>query len=647
MTKKRILLHTNPVHLKTGLAENARTLLKYLWKTGKYEIAHYCSQINVNEPQLKYTPWKSYGCLPVDPASVHQLNQDPGKLRNAVYGAWNIDAVMKDFKPDIYIGSDDAWGFPKGDYIDKPWWKKINSVLHITIDSLPVLEQALEQAHHTKYFFTWAKFASNEMKRLGPQFSHVSHIYGAMDTTKFAPISKQDRTNLRKRFGIAETTTIFLFVGRNQLRKQFIQCLEAFAHFKRENPQADAKLWFHTSYSEKHNGWDIPKMAGYYGVNMKDILATYVCKHCGEWFVAPYGGEDLDCPVCKTQKSLITATITNGVSEDQMKHVYGISDACVSAFSSGGLEYHNVQSLLCGKPLASTNYSAGVDFCEQPFVYTLGYTTYIEQHTNFIKATTNIQDIKKFFHKIWKTPPRELEEIGEKGRAWAVKTFSIESIGAQWEKVFDAMPVADWNQIDWKPVSKNAQFPFPVIDDADQFITTLYREVLKMEEPPNGEGRKHWHQKLKEGMKREDVYSYFLKVAADENVKNQAASQDLWSFIDKTTGRKRAIFVIKESLGDCLMCSQLFESFHIEYPNHDLYVATKPENFKMFEGNPYVFKLLPHADMMEQEMVMCGAAQKEADAYFHVFLMPAVGTQKWLKYLFSEPGAFKSHLSLT
>lgn len=659
MRKKRILLHTNPCFLKTGLGENARTLLKYLWKTGKYELAHYCSQVSVNDGQLKLTPWKSYGCLPADQQSVNELNKDPGKMRNAHYGSWNIDNVMKDFKPDVYIGSDDAWGFPKSDYIDKPWWKKITSCLHITVDSLPVLDQALEQAEHTKQFHPWAKFAATEMKRLSPErFGHVSHIYGAMDTTKFAPIKKEERAALRKRFGIAESTTIFLFVGRNQLRKQFVQCLEAFAHFKRENPQADAKLWFHTSYSEKSQGWDIPKMAAYYGVNMKDVLATYVCagpptqngqrdgsKACGEWFVAPYMDENLDCPVCKTKQSLITVNIVNGVPEDQMKHVYGISDACISAFSSGGLEYHNVQSLLCGKPLASTNYSAGVDFCEQPFVYTLGYSTYIEQQTNFVKSTTNIQDIKKFMFKMWKTPPRELEELGERGRVWATKTFAIETIGAQWEKVFDAAPLTDWTTIDWKPSVKNDQFPFPTVSDADQFITALYTGILMMEEPQNGSGRKHWHQQMQGGMKREDVYNTFVSIARGENTKNSVVTQDFGALLDKTTGRKRALFVIKESLGDCLMCTQLFESFHQEYPNHDLYVATKEGMFPIFEGNPHVFRLLNHMDIMEQEMVMCGAGQ--AEAYFDVFLMPAVATQRWLAYLKHEVAAFKPHMSLT
>lgn len=628
--RHRILLHTNPTHIKTGLAENAKTLLKYLYRTGKYDIAHYCSQTSIADGALRLTPWKSYGCLPTDPRAVQELNADPGKARDATYGAWNIDNVIKDFKPTIYLGSDDVWSFPKGHYHDKPWWKHVNPILHITIDSLPVLEQAYEQATLTPNYFTWARFAANEMKARSPQCQHVGQIYGAMDTTKFSPIADTERTDLRRRFGIGDNTVVFLFVGRNQLRKQYVQVLEAFAHFKREHPQADAKLHFHTSFSEKGAGWDIPKMAAYYGVKIEDVLATYVCKKCGSWHVASYRGEDIDCPYCGEKKGMITATIQNGVPDDQMRYVYGISDACISAFSSGGQEYHNSQSLLCGKPLASTNYSSGADFCEQPFVYTLGFSTYIEHGTNFIKATTSTRDIKNYMVKMWKSSRRELIELGARGREWAIKTFSVESIGAQWERVFDALPATDWTTVDLTPKRKNDAYAFPEIIDQDQFITTLYREILGMDEPPHGDGFKHWAARLKEGMSRQSVYEYFISVARADNAKIGVGG-DFWEQIDKTTGKKRALYVMKESLGDCLLSTQLFESFHEQYPNHDLYVATDPKHFEIFSGNTLIFRVLQYQGFMEQEMACIGAGQSEA--LFHVYMHPGIQSQRQLNYL--------------
>lgn len=150
----------------------------------------------------------------------------------------------------------------------------------------------------------------------------------------------------------------------------------------------------------------------------------------------------------------------------------------------------------------------------------------------------------------------------------------------------------------------------------------------------------------KQKVVRQQIIAFFIQTAQQENAKNGAKTQDFWSLLDKTTGRKRALYVIKESNGDCLFSTQLFESFHQEYPNHDLYVATQPKFFQVFEGNPHIFKLLPYMDIMEQEMIMGGAGQSDENTYFSVYFHPGILTQRQLGYLFSDTAAFKKHLDL-
>jgi len=446
MSRHRILLQTNPCHLKTGLAENAKTLLSYLHKTGRYDIAHLCTQATLtNDPKLGLTPWRSFGSIPPDQELINRINSDPIFGRDASYGACNVEAVVKEWKPTVWIGSDDCWGFPLAQYSDAAWYKRVNALHHITLDSVPILDQAFEQAKRSKRYLTWAKFAAKEMKRVGgAEMAHVDSIYGAMDTTAFSPISEADKLDLRKRFGIPADTFIFLFVFRNQLRKSANAVLEAFARFKAENPHVKAALHFHTSFGEKGAGWDLPKMASFYGVKPDELLATYVCKACGSWIVTRYQGEDLKCPVCGTDKALITANISHGVPASQMRLIYGLSDACVSAFTSGGQEYHNVQSLLCGKPLACTNYSCGEDFClpeTKPFVSPILWHPYHEPGTNFVKAASDVASIAGFMNRMFRSSKRDLQEKGERGRDWAVRTFGIEAIGAQWETLFAKMPL--------------------------------------------------------------------------------------------------------------------------------------------------------------------------------------------------------------
>lgn len=651
--RHRILLQTNPCWLRTGLAENARVLLSYLYKTGRYDVAHYCTQgTPTNHPNLVFTPWKSFGCIPPDQNLINQLNSDPGLARDASYGSVNIDAVIKEWKPTVWIGSDDIWSLPLAHYADKPWFKGINSIHHITVDSVPVLDQAYEQAKRSKVFFTWAKFAAREMKRVGgAAMSHVDSIYGAMDTQMFSPISEAERTDLRKRFGIPAETTVFLFVFRNQLRKSANRALEAFARFKKEHPHIRAALHFHTSFSEKSMGWDLPKMAGYYGVKPEELLCTYVCKTCGAWYVGPYRNEDLKCGGCGTDKSVITANIVNGVPGNQMRYIYGISDACLSLFTSGGQEYHSVQSLLCGKTLACTNYSCGEDFCipeTDTFVTPIKWHSYDEPGTNFVKAANDVGAIASFMRFFVRQPRTAIQAAGERGRDWAVKTFGIEAIGAQWEKLFDSMPMPDWATIDiTKAPKKNDIFPIPdaTLSDTD-FVQALYKGALLMDERLDGEGQKHWEEKLKGGMPRQQIHAFFIQVAQQENQKNghggSAVQVDFASLLDDT-GKKRGLFVIKESIGDVAMCTALFESWHRQHPNSDLYVATSPQYFELLAGNEHVHKVLPYIPAMEQELAMIGQGKgpRLFDYYYHT----AVQSQRLLTYLSNPEPAFDLNLS--
>lgn len=644
-SRHRILLQTDPCWLRSGLAENAKTLLRYLYKTGRYDIAHYTVQgTSTIDPRLQLTPWKSFGCIPPDQALINHINTDPQLQRNASYGSFNIDAVVKEWKPTIWIGANDAWSFPTGDYAEKPWYQQINAVHHITIDSTPVLDLAFEQAKRSKVYLTWAQFAAREMKRVRPDGSmnHVGSIYGAMDTSVFSPIGDVDKAAIRKQLGLDADTFVFLFVFRNQLRKSAIRIIEAFARFKRETPGVKAKLHFHTSFSEKGAGWDIPKMSAFYGLAPDDILCTYTCKACGRWWVEPYHGEDVGCPHCRADKQGITVNLHHGVPPQEMRVIYGIADACISAFTSGGQEYHNVQSLLCGKPLACTNGTCGIDFCTTetaPFIYPLKHHPYEEMGTNFLKTSTDSADIAIFMKRMVKASKRDLQMIGEHGRHWAARTFGIETIGAQWEKLFSTMPFPDWSSITLAPsVVKNEGFAKPeaALSDSD-FVATLYAKVLLMDEKPDGEGFRFWMGKLQNGTTRDQVYDYFIGVAKGENAKSKP-QQEFSTLLDNT-GRRRGLFVIKESIGDVALCTALFRDFHTQNPGTDLYVATDPRFHELLVGNPYVHKMLPFLPQMLNELMMIG--QGKGSRYFDVYYSPAVQTQQVLGYLGRGEPAFE------
>jgi len=645
--RHRILLQSNPTWIKTGLSENARTLLSYLYKTGRYELASLCTQGTLmTDPKLGLMPWKSYGSIPADQEVINRINGDPLFGRDASYGALAIDGVVRDWKPTIWIGSDDIWSFPLAQYSDAAWFKRVHALHHVTIDSLPVLEQAYEQAKRSKHYLTWAPFAAREMQRVGgPSMSHVQSIWGAMDTSLFSPIEPALRDDLRKQFAITPDTFVFLFVFRNQLRKSANTILEAYARFRAEHPGIKTALHFHTAFHERGQGWDLPKMATYYGVKAEEMLCTYVCRRCGAWSVAPFQGEEKRCPMCGDEKGLNTASIVHGVPGNQMRLIYGIADACLSLFTSGGNELHSSQSLLCGKPLACTSYSCGEDYClpeTEGFVYPIKWHPYHEPGTNFIKAANDVSSLTSFMRRMVRLSKAEIQEAGQRGRDWAIKTFSIEAIGAQWEKLFTSLPTnVDWSSVEVanRPPPKNPAYqPPPIVDNA-AWLKDIYKGILGMDVADNDTGLNDWLRGLAAGQSRDAIVGYFRSVAEQENAKMGYASgaatpsTDFGSLLDKTTGRRRALLVIKQSIGDCLMITSLLESFHEKHPGYDLYIGTDPVNADVFAGNPHVFRVLPYIQAMENEMIMTGSGQKEGDQYFDLYMHPAIQSQRILNYL--------------
>ena len=181
MSKLKVLYHSDNSLAKTGFGRVSKALLTYLYKTGKYDIYHYCCGTHEGHPDLIRTPWKSLGVLPNNQKEVNELNKDPQVARQASYGSHLIDKTIKEIKPDVYIGTQDIWGI---DYcIDKPWFKKITSVLWTTLDSLPILPSAIEAAKRIDNFWVWSSFAEKELHSLG--YNKVKTTHGPIESDPF------------------------------------------------------------------------------------------------------------------------------------------------------------------------------------------------------------------------------------------------------------------------------------------------------------------------------------------------------------------------------------------------------------------------------------------------------------------------------
>ena len=112
---------------------------------------------------------------------------------------------------------------------------KINSIIWTTIDSLPVLPDAIDSAAKSKNYYVWSSFAQKELNNLG--YENVKTLHGSIDDSFFYKKSFEEKELMRNFFGIPLDSFIIGFVFRNQLRKSVPNLLEGFKKFKKNNPK--------------------------------------------------------------------------------------------------------------------------------------------------------------------------------------------------------------------------------------------------------------------------------------------------------------------------------------------------------------------------------------------------------------------------
>ena len=609
MRKKRVLIHSNFCKAFTGFGKNQKNLLKYLFKTDKYEVFEAANMRMYGDPALQNLPWKSYGTVPQDYESM-----PADKKREAGYGAFCIDDIVNEVRPDIYIGVEDIWAFTN--YHHKPWWNKIKCMVWTTLDSLPILPQAVEYAPKIKNYYVWSSFAEKAFKEIG--YDHVKTLRGSLDVDNFFKLKDYEKKQLRSFHGINQEDFIIGFVFRNQLRKSVPNLLDGFKIFKEKNP--NSKLLLHTHWGE---GWDILRLVEEKRINMSDILTTYFCSACNSYHVRPFSGEEQQCRSCG-QKTLNTTNVKNGVSEEQLNEVYNLMDVYCHPFTSGGQEIPIQEAKLTELITLVTNYSCGEDSCsEESGGIPLDWHEYREPGTQFIKASTDAASIAKNLEKVYKMDKDKMIELGAKARSWVIDNFSIDVIGKQLESIIDSAPYLD-EDIDLKNKNYNEFYKMPQNLSDEDFIIDLYKNILLDDVDRLNDGYKNWFGKLKsKEINQYQLYHHFIQVAKQQNSKKEVSFEDLLSKDDKG---KRIAVIIPHSGTDLLFINSLMKNLQKKHRKHNIYVFTDPKYFEYIEDNPNVYRCLPYSDSIDNPVSMEGFGKHEG--FFEAAYYPGTTTQK-------------------
>ena len=607
MRKKRVLIHSNFCKMFTGFGKHKKNLLSYLYNTGKYDIIELSNGYTWESEQLKFVPWESYGTLPSDPEIHKEIAIDERRKNAAGYGAEMIDHAVKELKPDIYLGIEDVWAF--NGFIEKEWWNKIHCIVHTTLDSLPILPDAVNAADKIKNYFVWASFAEKAMHKLG--HTHVKTVHGTLDASSFNRLADEDRLKLRNRFKLSDEYIIG-FVFRNQLRKSVPNLLDGFKLFQENNKQAKAKLLLHTSWNE---GWDIVKLLKEKEIDPKNILTTYVCKNCNAYNVKSFSSHVVNCDFCRTQNSCETTNVKTGVNEQQLNEIYNLMDVYCHPFTSGGQEIPIQEAKLTELITLVTNYSCGEDCStEASGGFPLEWAEYREPGTQFIKASTLPNSIYSQLQHVYNLSAEAKKELGKKARQFVIDNYSIEVVGKFFEDLFDSFPEVSYTFENKKVKCDPFYDPDPNLADKE-WIECLYNNILNKLDPV---GVSHWVQRLKTDLKRSEILNYFRKTALAEN-QNSFLSEMLDSLKENKNSKKIA-FIQPEGAEEIIIATSLITSIKNLYPEYDIYFFTKSDYFDLVNSHPHIKKVLNYFNKMNDPLFFEGKGSN--DKYFDMVFAP-------------------------
>lgn len=609
MRKKRVLLHSNFCKVFTGFGKNQKNILKYLYRTGKYEIFEAANMKLESDETLKNLPWDCFGTIPDD---YQQL--PPEKQKAAGYGSLKIDDIVSKVRPDVYIGTEDIWAFTN--FHHKPWWNKIKCMVWTTLDSLPILPQAIEYAPKIKDYYVWSSFAEKAFGDLG--YDHVKTLRGSLDTNNFFKLGEEKKSSLRKFHGIDEDTFIIGFVFRNQLRKSVPNLLDGFKKFKQKNPKS--KLLLHTHWSE---GWDIKRLLDEKNIQINDVLTTYFCSSCNRYRIKAFSGQDNKCLFCGEDKFNTTNT-KHGVSETQLNEVYNLMDVYCHPFTSGGQEIPVQEAKLAELITLVTDYSCGEDSCsDESGGLPLSWNEYREPGTQFIKASTDPNSINQMLQLVFDMTSEERIDMGKKSRQWVIDNFSIDVIGAKIEEIIDSSPFLD-DLEDIENKNYNDLYKMPQGMDNSDFVIDIYKKILNDDVDHRNEGYIKWYSDLESGkLNQQQVYNHFISVAKKQNLSKPVSFKDI---LDSDDEGNRVAVIIPGDATDLLLINSLLKNLQRKHKNHNIYIFTKPEHFECIEDNPYVFKCLPYSASLDNPLSMEGFSNH--GGFFEFAYYPATTTQK-------------------
>ncbi len=180
---------------------------------------------------------------------------------------------------------------------------------------------------------TPSRWARERLVDYGFDAGAISVVPHGVDSNVFFPMSAEQRQAARAAIGIEAGETVYVNVGVATWNKGLDLLILAFAQLRRHHPRARLLLKDHK---------------GLYGIGVEQVIANLRSS----------------APDLVDERTLAAISVLSGSLDlEQLRSLYGLADAYVSAYRAEGFNLPVLEAMACGTPVIVTAGGATDDFC--------------------------------------------------------------------------------------------------------------------------------------------------------------------------------------------------------------------------------------------------------------------------------------------
>lgn len=439
MRKKRILFCSEATFLNTGYATYTREILRYLYGTGKYEIAELGAYATPEDPRSNDIPWDFYAAGVSRNAPEHIQKLYSSRIDHQ-FGSFKFHEVCLDFKPDIVCDIRDFWMLEfeaRSPY--RPFYKWC---IMPTVDAEPQAQNWLSVYQSADACLTYSEWAGDLLvKQTG---GNINFVGSAPPSAHPAYCVTLDQKKSRQTMRLPEDAKIVGTVMRNQRRKLYPDLFAAFRMLLDQVPDPEKYiLYCHTTYPDM--GWDIPELLHQYQL-YDHVYFTYRCQKTGKSYAQKFSGSRTKSIFVDSSRSSFPS-VQNGLTYEELASVINCFDLYIQYANSEGFGLPQVEAAAVGVPVASMNYSAMETVVKKLEAIPLepsGF--YKEMETGCMRAVADNKNTAKILIDFFNKPFFERKKIGFKIKQNFLKYFQWDISGSVWEKYFDSVEIVPEDQ---------------------------------------------------------------------------------------------------------------------------------------------------------------------------------------------------------